>query len=101
MSFNWNHAAETIVVAALSEVPEVGIILAPLAEIFWPEEDAKPIDYWAQVKAQVQQAINIAISDENWRLVNSVLGDAGQGTGLIGEIQLYQKALTTKDKTKI
>ena len=84
---DWNDAAKTAIAAGLGYIPVVGGILGALVSIFWPNDPAKPVDVWAQVKERVESLVNQKISDLVYQQVTEDL------QGLINVITRYQQEL--------
>lgn len=71
-SVNPNEAAKTAVVAALGEIPEGGVLIATLTDIFWPESDPGN-GVWDQIEQKVEALIQRDLSDAVQRDVHDDL----------------------------
>lgn len=77
-----NQAAKVAVAKALGEIPEVGVLLEGLIEIFWPESD-KSNEVWDQIERRVEALVQRDLSDSVYRQTQSDL------TGLVNVLNDY------------
>ena len=81
---NWNDLAKESVKLGVEAIPEVGEILGPLVDIFWPSTKE---DVWSQVKDQTEAIVNQKIAAAVYQQVSDDL------KGLYNSITLYRNEL--------
>ena len=89
MAVNWSQDAETFITNALGLVPAVGWLLSSLVTVLGPNDDP---DVWDEIRAQVQDLIKQAISQDDYARVQAALGTSPI-SGLLGEINHFTDAV--------
>ncbi|KAL6954455.1 hypothetical protein U1Q18_050265 [Sarracenia purpurea var. burkii] len=54
---DWNKLAKKVTVSLSKQIPQVGSVVSPLVDYFWPDKDVK-VDVWSQVEAQVRHLVD-------------------------------------------
>lgn len=87
-SVDWNNVALQAITLGLDEVPVIGSILSHLLAALWP---GKSQDVWGEIRQNVEQLVNQAITEDDYNQVQADLGAVtdGTGSGLAGDLNNY------------
>jgi hypothetical protein len=91
-NINWNDAARTVVTTGLEMIPEVGEIIGPLVDIFWPSTTE---NVWGEIKDEVEALVDQKIEEHVYDTVKEDLA------GLNNSIILYRNELKNGNSASI
>lgn len=69
-----NNRVRIVVAAGVGEIPAVGVVIAALVEILWPESKE---DIWGQIKDEVEALIDKKLADFKYQQVKETLEGLG------------------------